>query len=338
MNPRRMQRIMRNELGILRREGLLDAATYDELRALYPSERWDFSSLSRWFLIFGAIAFISGVFILGATIFEPTLPKLALLLGVLVVGCFYTGWVLRTRSMTWTKRSLELLGGLAIIGLSFTLGVIFSSGSGNWPALLLIDMLILLPLAYLLRNVLLVIVNVIVFFIWFGGVTGYVSGWGAYFFGMNYPMRFLIAGLLMVGMSLIHRDAEQQRLRAYDGFFKVWLSGGIFFSEMALWLMSLFGNYGSIFSYYLESAGELFLFNSMWAGFNVALLWFGSKFQLRMLRGYAITFLLIQAYTIYFWQIAEALGPVLATFLAGAATLSLVVHFESKRRSQSSVS
>lgn len=334
MNPRRIQRIMRHELGTLRREGVLDASTYDELRALYPSERWDFSSLSRWFLIFGSIAFVSGVFILGATIFEPTLPKLATLLGVLIVGCFYFGWALRARDMTWTKRSLELLGGLAIIGLTFTLGIIFSSGSGNWPALLLIDLLILLPLAYLLRNVLLVIVCMIVFFTWFGGVTGYVSGWGAYFFGMNYPMRFLFAGLLMGGMGLIHRGAEQQRLRAYEGFFKVWLSSGIFFSEMALWLMSLFGNYGSIFSYYLESAGELFLFNSVWAGFNIALLWSGSKYHLRMLRGYAITFLLIQAYTIYFWHIAKHLGPIFATFLAGAVTLGLVVHFESKRRSQ----
>jgi hypothetical protein len=331
-----MQGIMRSELGVLRREGLLDASTYGELRALYPSGRWDFSSLSRWFLIFGAIAFISGVAILGATIFEPTLPKLAMLLGVLIVGCFYTGWVLRTRSMTWTKRSLELVGGIAVIGLSFTLGIIFSSGSGNWPALLLIDMLILLPLAYLLRNVLLVILNLIVFFAWFGGVTGYISGWGAYFFGMNYPMRFLIAGISMASFGLVHRGAEQQRLRAYDGFFKVWLSGGIFFSEMSLWLMSLFGNYGSIFNSHLESAGELFLFNAMWAGANVGLLQLGSQYQLRMLRGYAMTFLLIQAYTIYFWHIAEHLGPVFAAFLAGAVTLGLVVHFESKRRGQGS--
>jgi hypothetical protein len=240
--------------------------------------------------------------------------------------------------MTWTKRSIELVGGLAIIGLSFTLGVIYSSGSGNWPALLLFDMLLLLPLGYLLRNVLLVIVSMIVFFAWFGGVTGYISGWGAYFFGMNYPVRFLIAGLLMIGMSLVHRSAEQQTLRAYEGFFKVWLSGGIFFSEMALWLTSLFGNYGSIFSSHRESAGELMMFNLVWAGFNVALLSLGSRYHLRMLRGYAITFLLIHAYTLYFWHIAEHLGPILATFLAGAVTLGLVIHFESKRRSKSSVS
>ena len=96
--------------------------------------------------------------------------------------------------------------------------------------------------------------------------------------------------------------------------------------------MSLFGNYGSIFSSHLETAVELILFNSLWAGFNAALFYAGIKFTLRMLRGYAITFLIIQAYTLYFWQIAEHLGPILATFVAGAVTLGLVVRFEAKRR------
>jgi len=136
----------------------------------------------------------------------------------------------------------------------------------------------------------------------------------------------------MAGMSLLHRSAELNTLRAYDGFFKVWLSGGVFFSEMALWLMSLFGNFGSIFERYLETANELFLFNALWAGFNVAILKLGSQFGLRMLRGYAITFLVIQVYTLYFWQIARHLGPVFSTFLAGAVTLGLVLHLESRRR------
>jgi hypothetical protein len=179
---------------------------------------------------------------------------------------------------------------------------------------------------------LLLVLNVIVFFTWFGGVTGYMSGWGAYFFGMNYPLRFFIVGLLMVGMSLIHRNAEQGRLRTYEGFFKVWLSGGVFFSEMALWLMSLFGNFGSIWGGHRETSGELFFFGLLWASFNAALLWLGSRYQLRMLRGYAITFLLIQGYTLYFWKIARHMGFVGASFVAGAATLGLVIYMESKRR------
>lgn len=333
MNPIKMKHVMRSEINKIRREGIVSGETYHELLALYPIERWDFSSLGRWFLIFGSIAFVTGVFILGREIFEFTLAKLAIGLGVLIVGCLISSWRLRCSNLTWTKRSIELIGGLSVIGLSFTLGVIYSSDSGNWPALLLIDMFILLPLAYLLRNVLLLILTVIVFFTWFGGVTGYSSGWGAYWFGMNYPMRFLITGLLMAGIALIHRNLERNKLQTYDGFFKVWLSGGIFFSEMSLWLMSLFGNYGSIWGGDRgTTGGELFLFNFIWAGLNIALLILGSRYGIRMLRGYAITFLVIQGYTIYFWKIAQHLGPVFSTFLAGSITLALVVHLESKRR------
>ena len=334
MNPRRLQSALRAEIDTLRREGIIDGDLHRQLLAQYPAARWDFSSLGRWFLFFGAIAVAAGLTILGTRIFELTLQNLAIALAVASGSCFLAASKLGRRGLVMTSRSIEMLGGLGIIGLTFTLGMLYSSGSGNWPMLLLIDMLVLLPLAYVRRNVLLLVLNVIVFFTWFGGVTGYLSGWGAYFFGMNYPLRFLVAGLLMVGMSLLHRNAEQGRLSSYEGFFKVWLSGGVFFSEMALWLMSLFGNFGDISSSYRESPGELFFFGLLWAVFNTVLLFLGSSYQLRMLRGYAITFLVIQGYTLYFWKIAEHLGFILATFVAGAATLGLVIAMESRRRAR----
>ena len=335
MSPHRVKRAIRGEVASLLREQLIDADTYSRLMALYPSSRWDFSTLGRWFLFFGALSVAAGALILGTQVFELTMENLAVALALLIAICFYGAMRLGARGLILAKRAIELLGALGIIGITFTLGVIFSSGSGNWPALLLIDLLVLLPLAYLLRNVLILVLNAIVFFTWFGGVTGYISGWGAYFFGMNYPMRFLLAGILVAGMSIIHRQAEQERLRSYGGFFKVWLSAGIFFSEMALWLMSLFGNFGSIFERYLETAGELIFFNTLWVSFNALLLWAGTRYRLRMLRGYAMTFLIIQGYTLYFWKIAGHLGGTMASFVAGAATLALVFVLESKRRSRS---
>lgn len=332
MNAKRFQRVMHREIDLLCREGLIDVEQRGALLERYPSAAWDWSSLGRWFLFFGAISTAAGIFILGAKIFEPTLENLAIALSVLIAGAFFAANRLGRRGLKWTQRSLELLGALALIGLTFTLGIIFSSGSGNWPALLLIDLIILIPLTYLLRNVLLLVLCVIVFFTWFGGVTGYISGWGAYFFGMNYPVRFLIAGLAMIGLSLAHRTAETGTLRRYEGFFKVWLSGGMFFSEMSLWLTSLFGNYGSIWSGHSETAVELLMFNLLWIGFNAAALVAGTRYQVRMLRGYAITFFIIHAYTLYFWHVAEHLGGVMATFVAGAATLGLVVYLERTRR------
>lgn len=332
MNPRKFNRVMQRELSTLRRENVIDGAMQMELSALYPVNRWDFLALGRWFLIFGAVSAAAGVIILGVEIFEFTLPKLALLLGVLTVALFAGGWRLRASKLVWARRSVELLGGINLIGLTFTLGVIYSTGSGNWPALLLIDLLVLLPLTYVLRNVLLLVLSAVVFFVWFGGITGYASGWGMYWFGMNYPMRFLIASLAIVGMSLAHRNAEIDRLRSFEGFFKVWLSTGLFFGEMALWLMSLFGNFGAISERYLEGPAELVLFNVLWAGFNVVLLIAGTHFGLRMMRGYAVTFLIIQAYTLFFWKIAQHMDPILATFIAGSVTLWIVYYFERKRR------
>ncbi len=38
---------------------------------------------------------------------------------------------------------------------------------------------------------------------WFGAETGYVSGWGAYYLGMNYPMRFVLFGIVLLAASTI---------------------------------------------------------------------------------------------------------------------------------------
>ena len=332
MSPGRFNRHARRELDALLREGVLDADSHGLLAARYSVQRWDWRSLGRWFLIFGAISAVAGIGLLAREVFQFTLEKLAVSLGLLTAGAFAAGWRLRVRRLHWAPRAAELAGGLLLIGLTFTLGIIYSTGSGNWPALLLIDLALLLPLAYVLNNLLLLVLTLVVFFTWFGGVTGYVSGWGAYFFGMNYPLRFALAGGAIALFGFLHRQAESGPLARYQGFFLVWLSGGVFFTEMALWLLSLFGNFGDIHDYHRSTAGELWLFNLVWAGANGLLLWLGGRYQLRMLRGYAITFLIIQGYTQYFWHVALLFGPVLGTFIAGAAAFGLLRWLERARR------
>lgn len=331
MSPGRFNRHMLRELDALRREGLLDAEGHAVLSARYPVGVWDWRSLGRWFLIFGIISVVAGVGLIAHELFQFTLQKLAVVLAVLMASALAASWRLRLRTLHWAPRAAELGGGLLLIGLTFTLGYIYSTGSGNWPALLLIDLVLLLPLAYLLNNVLLLVLTLVVFFSWFGGVTGYVSGWGEYFFGMNYPLRFALAGAVIVLFGFAHRRAEAGPLTRYQGFFLVWLSGGVFFTEMALWLLSLFGNFGAIDASYHSTAAELWLFNLVWVGVNGLLLWLGGRFRLRMLRGYAITFLIIQGYTQYFWHVAPAFGIVFGTFVAGAIAFGLLRWLEGSR-------
>ncbi len=335
MNPRSRNRRVRRELDELLRDGLLELPAYQQLRERYPTEGWDWCSLGRWFLIFGAVSAVAGLAILGRALFEFTLPKLAVMLGVAMVASLIGGqWFKRTRpAMVWTRLSLELLGGLLLMGLTFTLGAIYSTDSGNWPALLLIDLLLLLGLSYALRNVLLLVLSTVVFFCWFGGFTGYASGWGAYWFGMNYPLRFLMAAIAMIAVAVIHHQSESGPLARYRGFFKVWLSGGLFFAEMALWLLSLFGNFDRASDWrYQAGTVELVLFNGLWAGLNIALVGLGARRAMRMLTGYGATFLIIQIYTLFFAHLAEPLGLLPSLLIAGGGALALTFWLERWRR------
>ena len=335
MNPVSRNRQVCRELDALLREGLLNEATHAKLRERYPVEGWNWRSLGRWFLIFGAISIMAGAVMIGRTVFEFTLEKLAVLLGIAMLASFGSGlWFKRTRpTLVWTPLSLELLGGLLLIGLTFTLGMMYSTGSGNWPALLLIDLGLLLALSYGLGNVLLLTLSAVVFFSWFGGFTGYASGWGAYWFGMNYPLRFLLVAIAMIAVAVIHQQSERGLLARYRGFCKIWLSSGLFFAEMALWLLSLFGNFDLASHWWYQATfAERFLFNALWASLNVALIGLGARLAMRMLTGYGATFLIIHIYTLFFAHLAQHLGLLLSLLIAGGGALGLTFYLEKRRR------
>ena len=337
MNPQSRNRRVRRELDDLLREELIDEAVHATLRQRYPTQGWDWRSLSHWFLVFGAISFMAGLGILGRKLFEFTLVKLAVVQTLAVIASFGGARApQRIRpALAGGAAGLVLLGRLGLIGLTFNLGAIFSTGSGNWPALLLIDLILLLGLSYALRNHLLLVLSAIVFFCWFGGFTGYASGWGAYWFGMGYPLRFLLAAVAIIAIAVIHQQSERGPLAPYRGFFKVWLSSGLFFAEMALWLLSLFGNFNlENHGWHLAADSELWLFNGLWAVLNVALIGVGARLMMRMLTGYGATFLIIQIYTLFFAHLADHLGLTLSLLVAGGGALALTFYLERWRRQQ----
>jgi hypothetical protein len=329
MTPARFNKLVRRELDGFLRDGRLASEVHARLAALYPAARWDWLGLGRWFAVFGALSAVAGAGLLAREVFEFTLERLALLLGAATLAAVTVGVRLGRGGYRWSGHALELAAGLCLVGLTFTLGVLYSTGSGNWPALLLIDLCLLLPLAYLRVNPLQLTLALVLFFTWFGGVTGYVSGWGMYWFSMNFPLRFLLVGLLIVLFALAHRYAEQGgALDRYRGFFKLWLAAGLFFAEMALWLLALFGNFGDFTTPYREGPLERLVFNLLWAGLNLGLLWLGQRLALRQARGFALTFLTIQGYTLYFEFVAGVLGGVFGLLVAGVVTLWLVRRLE----------
>ena len=182
------------------------------------------------------------------------------------------------------------------------------------------------------RNPLLLALSSVVFFCWFGGFTGFASGWNAYWFGMSYPLRFLIAAAFIVAAGVVHLRAEARWPRQ-RGFAAIWIAAGLFFGEMALWLMSLFGNFDLEGAWHRAGPGELALFNLLWGTLNASLMLLGRRSGMRMLTGYGATFGVIQIYTAFFAHLAGHLGGVLSLLVSGAMALAGVLWLERRRRS-----
>lgn len=113
---------------------------------------------------------------------------------------------------------------LLLCGDVFVIADIFSTDSGNWPPLLLIATAVYFGVAYVHKNTLVLVFALIGLATWFGTQSRHVSGWGAYFLGLNYPMRFALVSPLVVLFGYLH---ERFRLfNAPESFVKAYYSIG----------------------------------------------------------------------------------------------------------------
>ena len=129
---------------------------------------------------------------------------------------------------------------------------------------------------------------------WLGAETGYISGWGAYYFSMNYPLLFVVFGGLVAAVAL-----QFENFKGFEPLFGMTLKVGLFYLFMALWIMSIFGNQTSGFWRRPERL-ELFAWILLFAAVAVWAIWLGMKKDSSVLRGYGLVFLLINIYTRFF--------------------------------------
>jgi hypothetical protein len=75
--------------------------------------------------------------------------------------------------------------------------------------------------------------------------------------------------------------------------------------NLALWFFALFGYFdGTDYFRWTGKETERVLFSTVWAAVGFASLLLGARFQLKLARGYGLTFLVIDLYTFYFQFIA----------------------------------
>jgi hypothetical protein len=212
-------------------------------------------------------------------------------------GLFYLAITTRARhpEKIFSSDALFFLGILFIAGSITYLGKALDTGSGHFSLLILLASLVYGLLGFLFRSAFVWSFSIISIGAWFGTETGYVSGWGAYYLGMNYPLRFVLFGSILVGLSFALKMNSRLTL-----FYKPTYILGLLYLFLALWILSIFGNYGEIDNWYRAHQYELFHWSILFGLVAAAGIAYGLKYDDSIARGFGITFLFINLYTRYF--------------------------------------
>ncbi|MGZ3746273.1 MAG: DUF2157 domain-containing protein [Pseudobdellovibrionaceae bacterium] len=293
------------------RNGLLDEKTTSALQQDIEVVPFDWKKLAKYSFWVALICIITSI---GAVLADKILlallesifhaPYIVKFFGLSILsGLIY--WVgIRKRAIhpykVFSNEAILFLGVIATAGAIYQLGRAFDTGSGHFSVLLLLSFFVYGILGYYFKSNLIWLFALISFGSWMGTETGYASGWGAYYLGMNYPFRFVLFGGILTGLAL-----SFEKKNWFEYFFRSTLTMGLLYLFIALWIMSIFGNYGDMASWNQVKQIELFHWSLLFGLASAAAIYHGLKFDNGMTKGFGITFLLINLYTRffeYFWD------------------------------------
>jgi hypothetical protein len=286
--------------------GVITKDTAETLKNSYTIRPFDYKKLAKysfWIAIICAItavgAIIADEFLIDLveSFFSSSNIGICILFAALAAATYYAA--LRRRQ----KRPEKIFSNETIIfiGVLFSavsiayLGKAIDNGTGHFSILFLLSTIIFGALAIWFPSKLIWLFTLLSLGSWFGTETGYVSGWGAYYLGMNYPLRFIFFGGILVCLSFFLK-----RNSKLSGFHKTTYVMGLLYLFVSLWILSIFGNYGDMESWYHVKQYELFQWGLLFGLVAIAAIYYGLKQDDYTSRSFGITFLFINLYTKYF--------------------------------------
>lgn len=309
---RKERRVISRAIEQWQAEGLLTPGQAESLGGSLEVQVLDWRRLARyalWVAIACTLLSISAVLAdewlvsLFERIFSASAWVKCLLFMIIAALCYWAGLGRKRRrpERTFTNEALFFFGVVATAFAVAFLGEAVNTGSDHFSLLLLLAAVLYGLLGLWFPSTLVWVFSLLSLGSWFGAETGYLSGWGAYYLGMNMPLRFVFFGLalLLAGSWLFTRWRERR------SFLAPTRAIGLLYLFIALWIMSIFGNYGDIESW--ERAGhlELLHWSVLFGVAAIAAIYHGLRYDDGMTRGFGLTFLFINLYTRffeYFWD------------------------------------
>ena len=301
-------------------QGLVNQHTADQLRQSYTvsdKERgfdWKNLSLIAFFFAVSCIILATVLLlldqwlmaVLDSLVNASDLLKL-LFFVALSVGLYYLAYRRKQQhpSQVFSNETLFMFGAIGVAFSLTYLSFVLGMAEGYFAILILLASLIYAGLAIQLHSKLTWFLAIGTLAVWFGTETAYRSGWEAYFMGMNFPLRYVVFGLLLLGLSF-----GLKRLSITQPFAPLTYATGLIGLFFSLWLLSVFGNHGS-YAAWDEAARISFLHWALLlaAGSGLAI-YYGLRYHDRMTSEVGLTFLLINVYTRYFEYCWDSLHKV----------------------------
>lgn len=196
----------------------------------------------------------------------------------------------------FTNEALMALGVFATAAFIGYLGKIIDRGSGHFSLLFLASVVIYGVLSIKLSSKLIWVFTLISFGVWFATETAYHSNWGFRFWGMNYPLRFTVFGALLTAFAL----GWQNRIKPIRHFQPLTYVIGLTYLMVALWLLSIFGNYSDMDKWSAVRQWRIFYWGLLSSAVALGFAWYGLKRKDHIAREFGIVFLVINLYTRFF--------------------------------------
>ncbi|MDR2006017.1 MAG: hypothetical protein LBP78_02075 [Acidaminococcales bacterium] len=240
---------IREAIRVWEESGDLDKETADRLRKTIQTASFDWKRLAAWGFYFAIACFvIAAAALVAAPWFVLFLQELFLHSGVgrlvlsvsLAVFLYFQAFKLRRKrpERVYLNQAALFSAVLANAWAVGETGCFFGKSNGHFCLFFLLSCFIYALIGYFGQARLVWVFALLSLGAWMGAETGYVSGWGAYYLGMNYPLRFTLFGLLLAGASILMRHDAR-----FGFFFSVTLSVSLLYLFLSLWLLSIFGNY-----------------------------------------------------------------------------------------------
>lgn len=238
----------------------------------------------------------------------------ALFFAIIAAGLYYLAVRKRKQfpEKVYSNEALFLFGAIALAFAWMYTGYVLNTGSGYFPMVILLTAISYGALGVILDSKLTWLLALLALAVWFGTETAYRSAWEPYFWGMNYPLRFVIFGIGLIGLSQAFK--KQDRLTDFASL--TYFTGllGLFF---ALWFLSIFGNHGDWDVWYEASQISMIYWGILFGIAAGVAIWYGLRYNDTKTKDIGIAFLLLNLYTRYFEYFWDNLHKVIFfSFLA----------------------